>query len=264
MEIAKLFKIGTRWGSVGVTRQEMFAHPKTLVIQPTSTTLHTCDNDGSINLPMVVFLQSEATRFQRTPLSSQCFTTSWGDHWFKLTFACQRFTKPSLSPETPTTGKSPTNSSQNDFLTPKDGLCVMKDSFLLELVLIPIWSYKCDLFETREATLHWGVPCQRWTLPDFHSAHTGKLFFVLLSPIKYFESFESLTIIPLKLLPSYLWISHHVHLMKNVSAVHLLCLSWHGSTVTRPCCRLHSRTKVKSPISSCLNIGQHPIWETCV
>ena len=73
---------------------------------------------------------------------------------------------------------------------------------------------------------------------------TAKKYFLLLYTfwISYHHTFESLTNMSLNLSP-------YTHLMRNISAVHLLCLSWNGSTVTGPCCRLHSRTKVKLSIS---------------
>ena len=99
-------------------------------------------------------------------------------------------------------GTSRTNSSRRDSLTKKDVLCVMNDSFPLELVMNPVLSLRClssglypeqismwhvlcsmswtntyvcsILLQTRQATLHWGVSGQGRAIPNLHATHPGK------------------------------------------------------------------------------------------
>ena len=125
----------------------------------------------------------------------------------------------------PITGRSQTNLSQNDFLTMKDVLCAMIDSYLLELVLIRISKV------TRLTFLKSG---KRHCIGESLARDELFLIFTRLIQANSFHFFAFL-----------LHLTAHL-----ISALHLLCLSWNGSTITRPSCRLHSCTKVKPNISS--------------
>ena len=124
------------------------------------------------------------------------------------------------------------NSSQSDFLTKKDVLSVTNDSFLLELVPIPVRSQSVICLK----------PGKRHCIGE--SLARDELFLIFTRLIQV-NSFNLLLSVREKIFSTVSLNLFSPHLLKNILALHLLCLPWNGSTITPPCCWIHSCAKVK-------------------